>query len=325
MLLFAAALTFAAAPPPIVNGDITDDYPEVVLLYMTDSRGQYGASCTGSVISQRWVVTASHCITDSSGFEIDRVYVIRADSLNDAGRNDYFEAKDWYAHPDYNGRDGYNDIAMVEMEDELDGPYMSITDRGPEQSDVGEDFRLVGYGSTGDDDNSTNPQKRTADVPLYDYDAGLLMTWDRSDNQNACYGDSGGPLMRLYDDGEYALAGVMDFVSSCENGGLGSARVDAFVGFIEEYTDDFTVYGEGEANDDENDDGGDDDDITKTGDDEDDDNGGESGTLGGDDDGDLEAGDEDIIFSATCAAVPGAAGTLMPVLAAMSVLRRRRL
>lgn len=321
MLLFAAAL--AAAPPPIVNGDQTDDYEEVVLLYMTDSRGQYGASCTGSVIGPHWVATASHCVIDSGGLEIDRIYVIRAASLNDAGQNDYFEAKDWYPHPDYNGRDGYNDIALIEMDDELDGPYLPITDRGPEREDVGEDFRLVGYGTTGDNDSSSNPKKRMADVPLYDYDAALLMTWDEDDNQNACYGDSGGPLLRLYDDGDYALAGIMDFVSSCENGGLGSARVDAFVDFIEEFTDEFTVYGE---QDDDEGDEDEDDDITKTGDDEEDDEDeGSGGSLGGDDDGDLEAGGDDALFGASCSAIPAASGGVVGVLAALGMLRRRRL
>ena len=321
MLLIAAAL--AAAPPPIVNGEKTSDYEEVVLLYMTDRGGQYGASCTGSVIAPNWVITAAHCVTDSDGFDISQVYVIRADSFNDAGRDDYFEASKWYAHPDYNGRDGYNDIALIEVEDDLDGPYLPVADAGPKRADIGEDFRLVGYGSTSDNDTSSNPKKRMADVPLYDYDSGLLYTYDSEDNQNACYGDSGGPVMRLYEDGSYSLAGIMDFVSSCENGGLGSARVDAFMDFLDDYTDAYTVYGEEEEEEEEEED---EDDVTNTGgdgeSDDDDEADASGGTLGGDDDGDLESGD--ISVTANCAAVPGSAGALASALAVLVVGRRRR-
>lgn len=314
MFLFVAA-SFASAPPPIVNGEKTSDYDEVVLLYMTDRGGQYGASCTGSLIAPNWVLTASHCITDSSDFNITQVYVIRADSMNEAGRNDYYEAKEWFAHPDYNGRDGYNDIALIELDDDLDGPFMPISDQAPKRTDEGDDFRLVGFGATSESDNSSNPKKRTADVPLYEYDSGLLYTWDEDDNQNACYGDSGGPVMRLFEDGTYAQAGVMDFVSSCEGGGLGSARVDAFLDFIDEYTEDYSIYGEEPEVEEEPEDD-DDDDLVAGGDDD---------TATDDDDSDFVALDDgSISYTGTCSALPGAASLAASALGLLAIARRRR-
>lgn len=43
---FSVAL--AAAPPPIVNGTPTDDYPEVVLLRHTTADGRVAFVCTGT-------------------------------------------------------------------------------------------------------------------------------------------------------------------------------------------------------------------------------------------------------------------------------------
>ncbi len=316
MLFLLAAHALAAAPPPIVNGDTTSDYDEVVLLYMTDSSGRQGGMCTGSVINESWVLTASHCVKDSSGFEIDVIYVIFADSMNSAEESDVVRASDWYAHPDYNTRTGENDIALIKMAKKVEGPFMRIAGEDFSRQDRGEDFRLVGFGATSDNDSSSNPKKREADVPLYDYEDLLLYTYDPDDDQNACYGDSGGPMMRLYDDGSFAVAGVMDFVSGCEGGYLGSARVDAHLDWIDEYTTDYTLSTDEEEPEEEPEPDPDDDDVpNNTGDDDnessdDDDDG--SGYL------DVSA---DSGFG--CSSGPAAMGLVATAMAALGARRRR--
>lgn len=247
MLLFATALSFAAAPPPIVNGETTQDYPEVVLLYMTDSRGTMGASCTGSLIAPTWVLTASHCITDSADFEIAYVYVAFLNNSNEYSRTNTFEAIEWYANPKYSSRSGLNDIALIELDerDAQEGPFMPIVPEGPKLRDKGELMRIVGFGATDDNDNSAILRKRFVDVPLEDYDDDLLFTLDTETDKNACHGDSGGPVMHLYEDGTYAIAGIVDYgTQTCMSGGLYSARVDAFMDFIDGYTTDYTLWAE---------------------------------------------------------------------------------
>ena len=54
-MLLLATLALAQEAPPIVNGDTTSDYPEVVLLYMEYSGGM-AAECTGELIADDWVL-----------------------------------------------------------------------------------------------------------------------------------------------------------------------------------------------------------------------------------------------------------------------------
>lgn len=245
MLTLLSSLALAAAPPPVVNGETTSDYPEVVFLYMEDASGRYGAGCTGQLIAPRWVLTAAHCVYDSADFTIGNVYVAWVNSSDEMSARNTVKAKAWYPHPDYDETAAYHDIALVELSMDHDGPLMQITDRAPAKKDEGELFRVVGFGMTSDTDRSSVSRKRTAEIPLDSYDSLLLYTLDEETDKNACHGDSGGPILREYADGTYAIAGVVDFsgdlrTGSCMKGGVYSARVDAHLGWINDYTEDFT-------------------------------------------------------------------------------------
>ena len=244
LLVVTAAL--AASPPPIINGETTTDYPEVVLIYASDSSG-YGGACTGSLIAERWVLTASHCVHSDGSFEVQGVWVSFVNDSNEMDEDNTLSAKAWYEHPDYNPSTGYNDIALIELRTKAEGPFMPLTDSKIGRDDVGQDFRIVGFGATSDTDRSSVQRKRVVDVPLEDYDQSLMHTLDKKDDQNACHGDSGGPVMRLYDDGTHAVAGIVDFGgSSCMRDGTYSARVDHFQDFIDDHTTDYTVWAEAE-------------------------------------------------------------------------------
>ncbi len=239
-------LAFAAAPPPIINGDITHEYPEVVMLYASDSDG-YGGGCTGSVIAEDWILTAAHCVHSDASFDVDYVYVGFVNQSNDMDETNTVLARRWFEHEDYNPSDGSNDIALIELRDATDVPVMRLAEVALQRSDEGEDFRIVGFGVTSDTDSASNMKKRVVDVPLEGYTASLMHTEDRPDHQNACHGDSGGPVMRLYEDGTYSVAGIVNFGGpSCERDGAYSARVDAYMDFIDEHTNDYTLWEEAE-------------------------------------------------------------------------------
>ena len=70
----------------------------------------------------------------------------------------------------------------------------------------------------------------------------LFRSYDTKNNKNACHGDSGGPVMRLYDDGSYAVTGIVNFAygnntGACENSGVANARVDYYLNWIKDSTD----------------------------------------------------------------------------------------
>lgn len=217
------------------------------MLYFSDEVHGLGAYCTGSVLNEHWMLTAGHCVSEDESFTITSTRVTFADSWNDTKSGDTADASDWFAHPDFSPATLESDVGLVYFDEALDFPAMQVTDVGPDDGDLGNEFRIVGYGLTGADDLGENPTKRTATAGLSDYDANWLWMRDSAEERQACFGDSGGPVLRLHEDGSYSQAGVTSWTTSCDSGATASARIDAFLDFLDDNDVEFTRYGDAPA------------------------------------------------------------------------------
>lgn len=231
-LLLLVPLTFGAAPPPIVGGEENDE-DAVVLLVISNVNEDATAVCSGARVGETVVLTAAHCLLPGAGFTPASVKVVAAASRSAATGGNTVPVTSWSLHPDYDEAAGTFDAALLFLESSSPGDTLPLFHEGPRDADLGEPVRLVGFGAVADADDNPDPTRRAADVPLYDFDSSTLYTYDPSGDMNACFGDSGGPMLRRDIDGDWAIAAVTGFVSTCEGGSAGGARSDAVLPWVQ--------------------------------------------------------------------------------------------
>jgi uncharacterized protein (TIGR03382 family) len=275
------------------------------------------------------------------------VYV-GSDLESSSGITDGAQVADWYQYTRWDGENYYYDIALVELKTRITSvDPMPVNKNSLRTSMVGEDFRYVGWGITSDNAQDST-KKRTADIPLYEYDTYLHYGYDPADGQNVCSGDSGGAVLEIIAEGQYELTAVNSFVYAfrsgddpCVDGATGGVRVDEYISWIEGYTPVYSyneMYGDADTDTDsdtdtdtdsdtdtDTDTDSDTDSDTDTDTDTDTDADSDADTRPFDDPADPSSVGEDYTVGATglCAAVDPA-GLSAFVLAAVAALRRRR-
>ena len=207
--------------------------------------------CGGSIIGNRWIVTAAHCTKDNLGADIpasEMSVVVGVNNPQNPLEGKKYQVSQAIVNSGYNDQTLLDDIALLKLVDTINfansKPIKLVT-----ASDVSEGAIIPGVMSwvTGWGYIQVNPnvlptslqkvqlpiisltQAETVwgtTIPATDLMAGFL-----NGNKDACNGDSGGPLV-VPVLGEYKLAGIVSWGSqNCDTYGA-YTRVSDFIDWI---------------------------------------------------------------------------------------------
>ncbi|KAF5278812.1 hypothetical protein FQR65_LT03499 [Abscondita terminalis] len=224
--LVAACLALAnlshSAEIKVVGGsDATDGaFP-----YQASLRKKGKHFCGGSIIADRWILTAAHCVfkQDASKFTV----VVGSNLLNKGG--DSYEIEEFYPHEKYDPDVIVHDIALIKLKDVVkENSAVKKIELTGEDTPAGKELVLSGWGLTGVGilQLITPPPNKLQTLKLQsigndkcaeahpdgDIAATHLCTFTKV-GEGACYGDSGGPLVA---DGKQV--GVVSWGVPCAKG-----------------------------------------------------------------------------------------------------------
>ena len=253
-------LSPTAKVPFIVGGEDAkvNEFPWITLLIIQGPKIPGGQLCGGSLISPRYILTAAHCVTfEGSTNKIPAVYfkVYLGEhnrKTDDETKVSTYGAYNIKTHEDYDPITVTNDIAVIALDKEVDYNRQMYPICLPEPDDTFEDqvATVAGWGDI--DPVPGRFRLRLPDV-LKKVNVTIIpqgghryckreskLCAGGEKGKDSCNGDSGGPMMCRFSDGEkFKLCGIVSYGTKyC---GVGApavyTNVAKFVDWISKNTD----------------------------------------------------------------------------------------
>ena len=225
---FALAMLFADAPgatnlplqtsqpqpTAIFGGQPVPEggYPEVVVIQTSS------LLCTGTLLTNRVVLTAAHCFPSSVSPSSIRV------STGNSSDGPEYDVASYGVHPEFCGdlevcKEDIHDIAYILLDEPIPTtPAEVLLDQADWDAGmfVGAMVTLVGFGQ---DENDDSGVKRFVTTPITAFSPSGHEFRAGGEGKDSCQGDSGGPAFIELTDGRRLLVGVTSRGTDCGEGG----------------------------------------------------------------------------------------------------------